>query len=179
MSPDPAPAVHQAGIHKRVVLRWGVLSKAQQDDFTYFIGDRVLRLKAPSLFCVSVRPDAPRVVLFYVRPLLQDLADATFERPRACDRLEDALNALHDPQAEHRAFVHHAYDALPPAPPPAPRPPSPRTRCRGSTEREQLRQQTRQRHLSRCSVGLGRVSAPTFPVRARRSRNASRNATPL
>ena len=114
----PAPRLKQ-GYATWFTLRWGVLSKLQQDDFRYFIGDRVLRLKAPSMFCVSVRPDAPRVVLFYVRSLLQDLADATFERPRACDRLEDALNALHDPQPEHRAFIHHAYDALPPAPPPA------------------------------------------------------------
>ena len=94
------------------LLRWNVLSDAQQYDFRYFIGHHVLRLPTPSLFCVAVRASARRPVVFYIHNLLQDLADSftCFTRFRPQDRLLEALAVLHDPQHTDWPFLNHAYD---------------------------------------------------------------------
>ena len=80
------------------LLRWNTLNATQQHDFRCFVG-RKLNLEPASLFCVDVRPKSARVVLFYIQPLLQKLADAWFHpRPEHRYRLEDALDVLHDPK---------------------------------------------------------------------------------
>ena len=101
-----------AGYAAWFLLRWNVLSELQQHDFRYFIGHHVLRLPAPSLFCVDVRASARRPVVFYVHNLLQDLAVSfhRFPRVRPQDRLLEALAVLHDPQPPDWPFLNQAYD---------------------------------------------------------------------
>jgi hypothetical protein len=91
------------------LLRWNVLSEHDQYDFRVFIG-RQLTLHDPSLFRVGVRVGSPRVVVFYIEPLLQTLANDWFHpRPAHRYRLEDALDILHNPQPADNLFRNLAY----------------------------------------------------------------------
>ena len=92
------------------LLRWDVLNDTQQYDFRCFVG-RMLNLDPPSLFFVDVRRGSPRVVIFYIQPLLQTLAEKWFyPRPAHRYRLEDALNVLHDPQPADNLLINQAYN---------------------------------------------------------------------
>ena len=96
------------------LLRWNNLSPLQQDAFLWFVGRDVLRLDAPGLFCVHVRPHSKQVVVFYIRHHLQRLADAWFPaRPRPEDRLDDALQVLHNAGETDWPFTNQAYDLQP------------------------------------------------------------------
>ncbi len=54
---------------------------------------------------------APRVVIFYIEPLLQTLANDWFHpRPAHRYRLEDALDILHSPQPADNVFLNQAYN---------------------------------------------------------------------
>ena len=92
------------------LLRWNVLSEHDQYDFRVCMG-RQLHLQDPSLFRVAVRRGAPRVVIFYIEPLLQTLANDWFHpRPAHRFRLEDALDILHSPQPADNVFLNQAYN---------------------------------------------------------------------
>ena len=96
------------------LLRYNNLSPAQQEAFRWHIGEKVLRLETPSMFCVHVLEHAKQVVVFYIRSHLQKLADAWFEtRTRPQDRLEDALSLLHNSQPTDWPFTNQAYDLHP------------------------------------------------------------------
>ena len=91
------------------LLRWNILSEHDQYDFRVFVG-RQLSLQDPSLFRVAVRQGSPRVVIFYIEPLLQTLANDWFHpRPAHRYRLEDALDILHNPQPADNLFRNQAY----------------------------------------------------------------------
>jgi hypothetical protein len=96
------------------LLRWNNLSEAQQEAFRWHIGEKVLRLEAPSMFCVHVLEGAKQAVVFYIHSHLQKLADAWFhERPLPRYRLEDALAHLHNAQPTDWPFTNQAYDVAP------------------------------------------------------------------
>ncbi len=93
------------------LLRYNNLNPDQQEIFRWYIGEKVLRLPAPSMFCVDVLERSKQVVVFYIRSHMQHLADAWFStRPRPQDRLEDALNLLHNAQPTDWPFTNQAYD---------------------------------------------------------------------
>jgi len=102
---------HTPGTAEWFLLRWNNLSEAQQEAFRWHIGEKVLRLPSPSMFCVDVLEGSRLVVIFYLRDHMQKLADAWFEhRPRDKDRLEDALNLLHNAKHTDWPFTNKAYD---------------------------------------------------------------------
>jgi hypothetical protein len=96
------------------LLRYNNLSPVQQELFRWYIAEKVLRLEAPSMFCVHVLEQSKQVVVFYIRSHLQKLADQWFHhRPRPEDRLEDALNVLHNAQQTDWPFTNQVYDLDP------------------------------------------------------------------
>jgi hypothetical protein len=93
------------------LLRYNNLSDTQQEAFRWHIGEKVLRLEAPSMFCVHVLEGSKQAVVFYIHSHLQKLADAWFhERPLPRYRLEDALAHLHNAQPTDWPFTNQAYD---------------------------------------------------------------------
>jgi hypothetical protein len=99
------------------LLHWNAMTDVERDDFRAFVG-RMLILEPPSMFCVDVRgpgprEPSPRVVVFYIRQYLQPLAEVFYPRARPQDSLQDAISALHYPQAADRDFVSRVYDLLP------------------------------------------------------------------
>ncbi len=93
------------------LLRYNNLSDTQQEAFRWYIGEKVLLLPAPSMFCVDVLLGSKQVVIFYIHSELQKLADAWFhERPLPQWRLEDALALLHNAQPTDWPFTNKAYD---------------------------------------------------------------------
>jgi hypothetical protein len=92
------------------LLRYNNLSETQQEAFRWHIGEKVLRLEAPSMFRVHVLEGSKQVVIFYIHSHLQKLADAWFDRPLDRYRLEDALDVLHNSKPTDWPFTNQAYD---------------------------------------------------------------------
>ena len=105
------PKSNRTGGTEWFMLRWNNLSPAQQEYFRYYIGEKVLHLKSPGMFCVDILEGAKQVVVFYIASELQKLADVWFhERPLPRYRLEDALATLHNAQPTDWPFTNQAYD---------------------------------------------------------------------
>ncbi len=92
---------------------WNAMTDAEKLEFRKFIGTELLQLTVPSYFCVDVREQSAHVVIFYVYNDLQALVDAKgspFNASQQRDRMEEALNALHNPPAyQHSLFLRTAH----------------------------------------------------------------------
>jgi hypothetical protein len=91
---------------------WNAMTDAEKLEFRKFIGTELLHLTVPAYFCVHVREQSTHVVIFYVYNDLQALVDAKgspFNASQQQDRMEDAMEALHNPSAfQHSLFLRTA-----------------------------------------------------------------------
>lgn len=92
---------------------WNALAEAEKMQFRRFIGTELLNLTVPADFCVDVREKSAHVVIFYLYNDLQALVDAKgspFNASQQRDRMQDAMDALHNPPAfQHSHFLKRAH----------------------------------------------------------------------
>jgi hypothetical protein len=105
---DPLPGGTDEGSATWFVRLWeSMLPRDQQSFRKYVGGPSVLNLPKPSHFCVHVSKDSPAPVIFYIDPLLQDLAAQFFRNQSQSSSIEQALQVLHNSSDE---FISRAYD---------------------------------------------------------------------
>jgi hypothetical protein len=108
------PSSSMQGENEEGTTQWfaKIWNKTLPDDEVFFCAcmGRMLHLTRPSDFCVSLRPFLPVPVIFYIHPILEQLARRTFRTRDDYTPFEQALNLLHDPHPEYRAFIAKAYD---------------------------------------------------------------------
>ena len=89
------------------------MTDAEKLEFRKFIGTELLQLTVPTYFCVDVREQSAHVVIFYVYNDLQALVDAKgspFNASQQRDRMQDAMDALHNPSAfQDKLFLRTAH----------------------------------------------------------------------
>ena len=108
---DPLPGGTDEGSATWFVRLWESLLSRDQESFREYVGGpKVLNLSTPLDFCVHVHKDSPAPVIFYIDPLLQDLAAQFFRNQSQSSSIEQALNVLHNRSDEYREFIGRAYD---------------------------------------------------------------------
>jgi hypothetical protein len=91
--------------------RWAELMERDKLGFRKYVGgEEVLDLKSTDAdFCVSTREQDSHSVIFYVESRLSPLAGIFFKNVSEKPALEQALDVLHNPDAEYRAFWRRAH----------------------------------------------------------------------
>jgi hypothetical protein len=108
---DPLPGGTDEGSATWFVRLWESLLPRDQQSFRKYVGGpNVLNLQTPSDFCVHVHKDSQSPVIFYIDPLLQDLAAQFFRNQSQSSSITQALNVLHNRSDEYREFIGRAYD---------------------------------------------------------------------
>ncbi len=95
------------------VKKWETLLPRERERFRKFIcSPEVLDLDALHDghfdFCVDVRHDAKRHVIFYIDSRLENLATEFFQNVSQTSAKEQALCILHNPSSEYQAFLQRA-----------------------------------------------------------------------
>ena len=107
-------AENEAGTTVWFMTLWNRLTRTDKGFWIHVIEQMVnRRFREDTMFYfhVSVRPFSPVPVIFYVNPLFDTLAVQTFRPFNGQNSSQQALDALHDPHPEYRAFTAKAYDS--------------------------------------------------------------------
>jgi hypothetical protein len=109
---DVAKGVDAEGTASWFMQRWEQLMERDRLRFrTYMGGPQVLDLRSTDAdFCVSIRAEKRPSVIFYVHSRLSPLAGIYFKDVSEKPALEQALDVLHEPDGEYRAFWRIVHD---------------------------------------------------------------------